>query len=447
MSEILVAGCGHGGIVAAIKLAEAGHNITVFEQNEKGNIGMPQSDAFDYDTFTYAHIPVAPYFKRGKNSITFIPSDNTVTPLTIPSLEQDSYIVDRRELIEYLISLAEDAGVKICCNTTVLSPILLGNRVAGLKTSAGDFYCDLVIDACGVNSPVRCGLPKQLLVDREIKKYDVLYSYRAYFERNQNAPEPRYSYSLYLRDDGTVGFSWLITELDRTDALVCRFYKPENNEILDVLRNLQEENPQMGTDLIYGGSYAVIPVCQPLAKLVADGYAAVGDSAFMTVPVKGSGITYSIKAGKILADCVIADKNGFYDTEALWNYQHSFFKEIGFSGGRLAILKNILPFLTAEQVNDLFRLNIITSEEISAIMTDKADLLFSKGGLTKLKNKIKLASDNNTIKDILSNVAVWIGKLAVIEASFPTKYDRKDIAKWVERYNSFFDSIRKTDKP
>ncbi len=443
MSKILIAGCGHGGLTAAIKLAKAGHSVTVLEQTEKGKTGLPQSDAFDIDTFSYADIPPAPYFKRGRNVITFVPSDNTLTPLTIPAFDQDSYIVDRRELIEYLIKLAEEAGAEIHFGERVIAPTILGNRIAGLKTEKGEYYCDLVIDSCGVNSPVRSQLPSPLFVNREIKKYDILYSYRAYFNRVENAPEPRTTYNLYLRDDGEVGFSWLVTEIDRTDALICRFYKPEDSEILEILHKMNEENPQMGTELIYGGTHSVIPVCQPLALLVADGYAAVGDSAFMTIPVKGSGITYSIKAGSMLADSVINDSDGFYDTESLWEYQRRFFKEIGFGAGRLAVFKNLLPYLTAEQVNELFRLNIITTEELSAVMTSKTDALLNKASITSLKNKIKLASDNATIKDILSNVAVWIGRLAVIEASFPTKYDRKDVRKWVKKYNGFFDSIRK----
>ena len=46
--------------------------------------------------------------------------------------------------------------------------------------------------------------------------------------------------------------------------------------------------------------------------MVADGYAAIGDSAFMTVPVIGSGIANALKAAKILADAIssIGEKTG-----------------------------------------------------------------------------------------------------------------------------------------
>lgn len=445
MSKIIVAGGGHGGLVAAIKLSRAGHDVTVFEQKEKGSVGMAQTDAFDGDTFTYADIPPAPYFKRGSNTITFVPSDNSLEPLTVPGTEELSYIVDRRELAEYLISLAEESGVEIRFGCHVEAPIVLGNRVAGIRVSSEDIYGDLIIDACGINSPVRSNLPDFLFINREIKRYDAVYSYRAYFSKNPDEDDPITNYNLYLREDGTVGFNWLITEIDRTDVLICRFHQPEDDEILLALRTLQEENPHMGLDLVYGGSRSVIPVCHPLGIFVCDGYAAVGDSAFMTIPLKGSGITYSFKAGSMLADCIINDTDGFFDTESLWEYQTRFFKEIGFGACRLAIIKNILPYLTAEQVNEMFRLGITDSTEISEIMTDKAGALFSKQGIASVKNKLKLVSDNATLRDILSNLAVWVGKFTVTEASYPAKYDRKSAAKWIEKYNDFFDGIRKPD--
>ncbi len=444
MAKIIVAGCGHGGLVAAIKLAEAGHSVKIFEKSPREQIGHPQSDAFDYDTFTYADLPVAPYFKRGKNIITLFPETPDAEPLTIPAFDVDSYIVDRKELIEYLIELAENAGAEIIFEKEITAPIILGNRVAGVEIGEEKIYGDLVIDACGVNSPVRSKLPDFLGVNRPVGKYDIVHSYRAYFNRT-DAPEPRYPYQLYLQKDGTVGFSWMITEIDRTDALICRFYSPDDAEILEDLRDLQEKNPQMGTDMIYGGCRSVIPVCQPLGMLVADGYAAIGDCAFMTIPVKGSGITYSFKAGKMLADCVLKDTNGFFDIESLWEYQRRFFKEIGFGACHLAIIKNILPYLKAEQVNEIFRLKLVNSNELKDIMTDTGNTLFSTKGIASLRDKIRLAGNNPVIKDILSNIVVWIGKFFVIEAAFPSKYDRNDIQKWVRRYNDFFDSIKKPD--
>ena len=78
-------------------------------------------------------------------------------------------------------------------------------------------------------------------------------------------------------------------------------------------------------------------------------------------------------------------------------------------------------------------------------MTNTANTIFSTKGIAAIRDKIKMAGNNSTIKDILSNIVVWIGKFFVIEAAFPSKYDRNDIQKWVRRYNDFFENIKKPD--
>lgn len=445
MPKIIVAGGGHGGVVCAIKLAEKGFDVALFEARKKGELGLRQTDALDKSSFDFAGIPVPDYFRRGKNEITFMPKDKALGSLTLPAQDEVSLLVDRIELIDYLFKLAEEAGVQVHYGEAVEKPLLLGNRIAGIKTNTGDYYADLVVDACGVNSPLRNALPDYLRVNRPVDKYDVVYSYRGYFNRVPDTPEPKTNYNIYFNSDGNAGFNWLVTEFDRVDALICRFYKPSDSEILSILNDMHQENLHMGLDLVYGGSHGIIPVCQPLAVLVADGYAAVGDSAFMTVALKGSGLAYSIKAGKILADAVIGDTNCCYSQETLWEYEKNFFKEIGFTAGGFAVLKNMLPYMTVDDVNKLFKMKLVTTEELSSLWTNKADALLNAKGIAAIKEKLRLLRDEPMLKELFGSLAVWLTKYAVIQASFPSKYDKKDLLEWAEKYNKFFDSIKKKD--
>ena len=56
MSEIIVAGAGHGGLVAAWKLAQLGHKVTVYERHARENLGYDQKDPVDAAYFDYAGI-------------------------------------------------------------------------------------------------------------------------------------------------------------------------------------------------------------------------------------------------------------------------------------------------------------------------------------------------------------------------------------------------------
>lgn len=443
MAHIIVAGAGHGGLVVAIKLARLGYEVTIFEKSPKNNMGLPQQDVFDRDTFDYIGLPSPKNITICKNQLTIVPLENGITPLTLPTPEDDAIIMERRVLIRHLLSLAEKSGVNIHYNCPVIEPVILGSRVAGVKTAEGDFYGDIIIDACGVDSPLRNNLPEFMNINREIKPFDAVYTYRAHFEKEADIPEPETNYDILVKEDGTVGFSWVVTEDDFVDILICRFNPLTQEEVLTELRKISEEYPHISKSFIRGGQYNKIPVCQPLAVLVADGYAAVGDSAFMTYAVKGSGISYAMKAGSILAEAIANDTNGLYNTETLWDYQRRFFKEIGFSAGRIALMKNLMTYFTAQEISDLLKSGIFTTEDLSQIMKNKSDNLFGASGRALIKEKIRQLRENVILKEKFSDFAVWMGKLAVTETYLPNKYDRKDVQKWVERYNEFFDSIRK----
>lgn len=84
MSEIIVAGAGHGGLVAAWKLAQLGHKVTVYERYARENLGYDQKDPVDSAYFDYAGITYPEEWHAPNNVITLVPIDETVAPVTLP---------------------------------------------------------------------------------------------------------------------------------------------------------------------------------------------------------------------------------------------------------------------------------------------------------------------------------------------------------------------------
>ena len=438
MAKILVAGCGHGGVVAAWKLAAAGHAVTVYEKSARALLGHEEQDSFDAAAMQYAGLEIPAHYWAENNRLTFIPLDADAPALTMPKVEPSRTLtVDRRELIAHLISVAEAAGVQFVFGCEITAPLVLGNRVAGFVTADGtQIVGDLVIDACGVYSSLRSQLPDFMGIEQATGPWAVLHAYRAYFRRDTQTRQPATPYNVYLTDDGTVGLSWVVTGETDVDILVARFGTVDAADLLHVMHEFRVRNPHLTMQQIRGGRTADIPVRQPLALLVADGYAAVGDAAFMTYALKGSGIAYSLMAGTILAESVLADESGFYTAETLWEYERRFFREIGFDACRVAIMKNLLPYIKAQEVSDLFRRGLLNSEELAA---------FSGIKITKLvalaNDKLRMLGEFPAFRAKLRNLIVWLGRFAVLEPSFPNKYTPEDAARWAERYNEFFDSI------
>lgn len=448
MSKIIVAGGGTGGLTAAVKLAEGGHSVTVFEKHRRSDSGLPQKDAFDPRAMEYAGFEIPDSFRAENNIITFVPLGEDSPSLTLPRNKTDeTLIVERQELFDYLVDKAEAAGVSFHWECEINGPIVLGSRVAGIRTQDGDFYADLIIDACGVHSPVRNALPGFMLTDGDPVKYDVLHAYRAYFKKDKSVPDPEHKYCIYVDHDGTEGFSWAITEEDSVDALIVRFPECEFYQMAEPLRRISERNPQMSQELLRGGRFKDIPVRAPAAVFVADGYAAVGDSAFMTYATKGSGIAYSIKAGVMLARAVEDDSDGLFTAETLWEYEKDFFREIGFDACRIATAKNLLPYITAGEVNDIFAKGLVTSEELAAFMDEGLQAILTTKIVSVVMEKIRVLGDVPEFRGKLRDLLVWVGKWAVTEPSFPNKYEKDEVRKWKAKYDEFFNSIRRSDFP
>lgn len=447
-SKILVAGAGHGGIVAAYYLAKEGFDVTIYEKGSEGKLGHDQSDFIHLDGFEKSGIPIPEEYMRVRTPISFCLPESDVEPVSqVEDENLKNVCIDRKALYDYLLSFATEAGVKVVYDCEVLAPIRLGSRIVGIKTSLGDFYGDMIIDACGIHSPVRSQLPDFMHIEQQPGRYDVLSAYRAVFKKRENEPDSPYKYRVSLLLHGFTGITWYITEEDQIDILLGSFNGITDENINHQLEIYKRDNANLSDELIKGGKVIEIPVRQPLAVLVADGYAAIGDSAFMTVPVKGSGIGYAMRAGKMLADCMLADENRLFNRETLWAYQKEYFDDIGFGSCILAILKNKFPTLQSEIVEYAFTENVVTSEDLTLFGSEASTITMLRSlNLSKINDKTKKVLVNSEIRKTMAQFVKWIARYKIVESFFPDKYDSEAIEKWANAYNNFFEGIKAIDE-
>ena len=436
--KIIVAGLGHGGIAAAALLAEAGFDVTVYEKKAEGTLGYDWTDIFAPDALAVAGMEMPPEDKyEFKEDMTFFnPSFTKSLKQHVPQ-DKLEIKMERRDIYEHFIKYALDCGVKIVYDCEIKAPIVLGNRVVGIKTSDGDIYGDLIIDACGMNSPVRMGLPDSFAIEKEVARNEKISIYRAFFNVADETPvEAKFKVMLFA--GGVKGVSWIASEDDHTDMLLGRFEDFGMDEVAEFSDYLRETNPRLGTEVIRGGQFVEIPVRQPLSIMVADGYAAIGDSAFMTVPLIGSGIANSLKASRILADTVIADKYCQFSAETLWNYQTGYYKALGASLAPLACAKLLLLSLTPEEVDYFFEKEIVT-EDLITIGADFTGIgNISKMDPVDLINKAKqVCSDSELLKKLVA-CGVRMGKVSAACAMMPKKWNSRRVQSWAKVYNFSF---------
>lgn len=364
--KIIVAGAGHGGLCAAIHLAKAGYDVTVYEKNDRENMGYDWRDFVDVSTFSSAGLDEPDCNVEYFYDTAFFGPGKDIKLVHNFAPDSPCVSIERKDVLNHLLSAAEKSGVKLVFGVNVLRAVIEDNKVAGLEIAYPDIseivYGDLVIDSAGADSPVRKSLPESSGIQREFQDSEIFTAYRAIFKRKSGYfTSPKYS--IFFYHCGRKGMDWLITENDCVDVLVGNFGKLTQKDIDEALSDFKKDFDCLSDNLLRGGKICRIPVRKALGKFVCSGYAAVGDSAAMVEPLSGSGMTISMRAGKILAETVINIGDGDFSEESLKKYENEYFKKIGNSRKKSDAEKNFLLNAGAELFDKMLHRGILTQKD------------------------------------------------------------------------------------
>lgn len=435
MGKILVAGAGHGGLTAAINLAKNGYNVTVIEEKPRNELGHDWHDSLNMSAFDMSGIdrprddmysPVYPHAFKNPSATKCIQMPKNET----------SIFMDRKVLISYLLECAEQAGVKLVFGHKILSPIVHSTTVKGLNIDDGKkkykLAADLVIDAAGMYSPVRSNLPSVCNIQRKFEEKSVFHVFRAYYRNNTGeATNPPYIINLFHMN--RPGIDWTITNKDYIDILIGKFSTAgalTQEEVNETLNSFKKDYPYIDDCILRGGTYADIPLTKMLPIIVCNGYAAVGDSAGMTMPLSGSGIVLSMKAGKILADTVIK-ANGTYDRKSLWHYEYEYFRSLGQELLIVDILKNFVPYIKGEQVDLLLESEFLTKDAMAFGKNHNTanTLRFLRHAVSSSNRLYKL-----TVPFLRNFKSLPL--LPLVSKGIPKEYDESRVNSWSKLYSA-----------
>lgn len=440
MKTILVAGAGHGGLSAAINLAKKGYDVTVIEKQKREEMGYNWEDAIELSAFDFAEIarPDESIYIKSHHMAYMSPNGQHVLRMPYDKGIGRRVHMERKGLIAHMLSEAEKAGVKLIFETEILAPVIERNFVKGMKIKNGDseviLESDLLIDAAGLNSPIRTQLPASFGIVRQFEDRNIFNAYRVYFDNTDGTiTDPPYNVTFFHMNKP--GISWTITDEKFVDIIVGKFQmkgKLTMDEVNASIDDFRSRYPYIGQKILRGGEkIESIPISRMISKIVYNGYAAVGDSAGMTIPLSGSGLVLSIMAGKYLADCVLSIGDGEYTEKSLWPYEYNYFREQGKNYLMLDAFKNFFTYVEAKDIDYILKKKILTEQQFS--VADGEPLVLP------LKQILHIVLNGMPVIKIFPHL---IGALAVVPALpvvmklMPKEYDEKKFKKWEKFYLS-----------
>ena len=448
--KIIVAGAGHGGIIAGSLLAQHGYDVTIYEKEKETALGYPWDDDINESIIKEVGLPpLEPKEYTRKKKVGFAsPNRRYHIQTNLPDHLRE-IAVDRRLLYRKLFDYARKSNVSIEFECRITGPLIKNGTIAGIQTEKGNSEGDLVIDACGLHSPIRKKLPESYSILKEFGKGEIFYTYRAYFNFFNDKGFDENKYLVYFGFQGLRGIAWYRLEHGQSDVLFGGI-EPLSLEKVDIfMQKMREIQPSCGSELKAGGFLTQIPVRRPLERFVGENYAAVGDSAAMTMPLMGSGIEYAMDAGKILAETVIKhdqnrEEHG-YTTTQLWDYQYEYYLKYGAQAFATEYLKMYLMTTPWEDVNFVFEKGLISAKEMEASMLRQnvvipfIDLLGrAMRSFSRLGVLINLKSAADSMKTLKS-----------LALRIPKQYDPQKIAAWSEqiqtKFRPFLDILNRPD--
>jgi flavin-dependent dehydrogenase len=384
--DVLIVGAGTAGTYFGWQMARRGHSVAIVERDQRDKVGK-RLDVFhvDSDRFSEFGLPVpepdSPDFCLVlEQSTSYSPEGQ------YPKVVRYPFHVMRLPLfLQRLFGLAEAAGVNFRFAADFIELIYRDGKISGAKVKkrgeVSEIEARLVVDASGIGAVVRTSLPEDYGVENfkvgADEKFYVVLRYITWQDCNRPRTTDLHGWTYYK--------TWVAPSYHDRGALIgvgaTGSYDRAEETLAEFFRSV--ELPPYEIDKIERG---VTPYRRPPYSLVGDGFICMGDSACLTKPFSGEGVTSAWTLCKIALDVVDeALRSGEYiSTRSLWKINTRYFKD---QGAKFAGILATVPSAanaTREENRYLFRKDVIFSEEDLTDMNRDFEVHMTTGKTLKI---------------------------------------------------------------
>ncbi|MEM3180978.1 MAG: geranylgeranyl reductase family protein [Candidatus Micrarchaeaceae archaeon] len=393
--DVIIAGAGIAGAIAATAAAKSGVKTLLLDRNsseevgKKTNWGWVCGDAVAKSHVDYLaeelDIRLAEPELDHKVDGVYVLSPDLESKLMF---EGEGFTLDRPKLAKKLLSEAQHAGAEYRPGYEVEGPIISSERIEGVfgkndKKQEFRIKGKIVIDALGMASTLRRRLSNNKYIEREISTDDIEPTGRYILtfeqaETDTNFYDPKNALIHLNQELAPGGYGWVFPKSNNRVNIgvgIGQKSLEKHNKTLgrsDTLHKLIDDyiaynkvikNTRIDTSDGNGKGYWSISVRRHQHSLVYANYMGAGDSMSMANPISGGGIGPAmiggVLAGKIAGEAIAAND---INMNFLWHYNTQFNELYGRKSAALEIFRVYMQSLNNDRINYGIR-HFITPDE------------------------------------------------------------------------------------
>jgi flavin-dependent dehydrogenase len=400
--DVLVVGGGVAGAhtaMAVATLSRGGLRVCLLDRNradefgKKTRSGWSCGDAVSKKSLDFACSSIGvsygyPEIEHRVEGVVVYSPDHESRVL----FDGEGYILNRRVWALKQLEYLERKGVEVIHEFDARGLIIDDGYVVGVygqntrMKREQRITAKVVVDATGSASILRSGLSINSFIKREIDKDNDLIGTGRYiveFERASDDEtwfDPKYCIIHLDQIIAPGGYSWVFPKGETKMNVglgVMKKLLDKRNKLLqrsDTLKSLIEQyiaanraiaRPRPSSSpLDADNTFNIwqVPVRRQNDCLVANGFAIIGDSAWMPRPIDAGGIGPALEASVLLGRCLVeAVESGDFSEEALWRYNVEYVRRRGYQMASFEVLRKYLQTLTNEEIS--FGMKYFLSQE------------------------------------------------------------------------------------
>ncbi len=471
--DVIVAGAGISGSLAAAGAAKEGAKVLLLDRNDYKTVGKKTNWGWVCgDAVAKTHIDFVN--KEIGLQLTEPVLDTKVDGVQVLSpdlsrkfqFEGEGYSLDRPKLAKVLTDFAVKSGAEYRPHHEVEGPIIENGTVVGVygrdeKNEQYKIIGKVVIDALGIASTIRRKLPQNKYIENTVSTDDIESTGRYIYKFEAKASDLNYydpkNALIHLNQKlAPGGYGWVFPKsngrinigigVEKKSLEVRNVRMSKQDTLHSLIDQYVEWNPVVGKTVIdeedaNGKGYWSVTVRRQFDSLVFPGYMGVGDSMAMPNPISAGGIGPAMNsgaiAGKIAAQAVSANDTSL---EFLWRYNQRYNDIYGNKTAGLEVFRVYLQSLNNELID----------YGMSKFLTEEEAIQISYGNIPE----ISIASKFSKVLSGMSNIDAFknllyvrdkMKKLNSLYARYPKSPAQFDA--WKQEVHAHMHEVKEKFKP